>query len=235
MFQTLFYKPLYNGFVVLFNILPVDAGIIVIVFTILVKFLIYPLSKKSIVAQVEMKKIEPDLKLIREKYKDDKQEQAKKTMDLYRSRNINPFSGIFSILIQFPIIIALYFVFLRSGLPQINESLLYGFVSSPSHIDTNFLGLIDVGAKSLILALFAAITSFFQMKFSTSIQAPIDNTPSFKNDLARSMSIQMRYVLPALLFFVSYSTSGAVALYLTTSNLFTLAQEVFVRKKLTGK
>lgn len=234
-FHNLFYKPLYNGLIILFDLLPwFDAGVIVILFTIIVKFALFPLSKKAVVAQVEMRKMEPDLLKIREKYKDDKQEQARKTMDLYRERKINPFSSIFTILIQLPIIFALYFVFLKSGLPEINSELLYSFVPSPNGINMSFLGFVDIAEKSYFLALLAGVSSFFQLRFSIPpYKPPKTKEPSFKNELARSMNLQMRYVFPVIVFIISYNISGAIALYWFTSNVFTLVQEKIIRRKLS--
>jgi YidC/Oxa1 family membrane protein insertase len=215
-----------------------DAGVVIVVFTVFVKFALYPLSRKATVAQIEMKKIEPELNKIKEKHKDDKQEQARQTMALYKDRKINPFGSLLPIFIQLPIIFALYFVFLRSGLPQINEDLLYSFVSRPENIDMNFLGLVNITGKSFTLALLAAVSSFFQMKFSLASQTipPKDASakPSFQNDFARSMNLQMKYFFPIIVFFISYKISGVVALYWLTSNLFTIGQEFYVRRKLVA-
>lgn len=216
------------------DILPwLDAGVIIVIFTLVVKFALYPLSKKAVVAQIEMKTIEGDLRAIREKYKDDKQEQARKTMDLYKEKKINPFSGIFVILLQLPIIFALYYVFLRSGLPEINADLLYSFVSRPESIDMNFLGLINITGKSLLLALLAGLSSFFQIRASVPAYSGPQKKGNFQDDLARSMNIQMRYVFPIIVFFISYQISGVIALYWFTSNIFTLVQERFLRKMKT--
>jgi len=236
-FQTFFFRPLYNGLIFLFNTLPFfDAGVIVILFTILVKLALFPLSKKSVVAQMEMKSIEPDLVAIKEKYKTNKQEQARKTMELYKEKNINPFSSIFLILIQLPIVFALYFIFLRSGLPEINDSLLYSFISHPPSIKIMFLGLIDISQKSYILAFLAGVSSFLQIRYSVPPYKKTDTSKrSFQSDLARSMNIQMRYFFPIIVFFISYNISGAIALYWVTSNLFTLGQEFWVRKNFKSK
>ncbi len=233
LFNTFLYKPLYNGLIALMDLLPwLDAGVIVILFTIIIKFAIFPLSRKAVTAQMELKAIEPELTAIREKYKDDKQEQAKKTMDLYKEKKINPFSSLLVILIQLPIIFALYFVFLKSGLPELNSELLYSFVPRPENINMDFLGILNITGKSVSLALLAGISSFFQIRFSVPAYKKKENaTPSFKDDLARSMSLQMRYVFPVIVFFISFSISGVIALYWTTSNLFTLAQEMVIRKK----
>ncbi len=230
-FNAIIYKPLYNGFIILIDFFPwLDVGVLLIVFTVIVKFILYPLSRKAVVAQMELKKLEPELNKIKEQYKDNKEEQARKTMALYKDRNINPFSSIFVALIQIPIILALYFIFTRSGFPVINDSLLYSFTQHPSVIDMNFLGLVNIGHKSIFLSLLAAISSYFQMRFSMPAAPKKEGNPSFKDDLARSMSLQMRYGFPVIVFFISYSISGVIALYWLTSNIFTLFQEMIIRK-----
>ncbi len=233
LFHTLLFQPLYNGFILLIDLLPwFDTGVLIIIFTILVKLAIFPLSKKAVSAQMELKAIEPSLALIREKYKDDKQEQAKKTMEVYKEKNINPFSSVIVILIQLPIIFALYYVFLKSGLPVVNKSLLYSFVQYPTSVNMNFLGLINITHRSVLLALLAGVSSFFQIRFSVPpYKKEGESAATFKDDLAKSMNTQMRYVFPVIVLFIAYSISGVVALYWTTSNLFTLGQEFVIRKK----
>lgn len=232
-FHAIFYRPLYNGLILFMDTFPwLDAGIAIIVFTVLVKLILFPLSKKASVTQIEMRKIEPELSKIREKYKDDRQEQARRTMELYREKKVSPFSSFFSLLIQLPIIFALYYIFLKSGLPAVNESLLYSFVGRPENINMNFLGLINITGKSMVLAFFAGVTSFFQMRLSVPPSPKSqDGKSSFQHDFARSLNLQMKYFFPILLFFISYRISGVVALYFFTSNLFTIGQEIFIKKK----
>jgi YidC/Oxa1 family membrane protein insertase len=235
-FHVAFYQPLYNGLIFLMDILPwFDAGVIVVLFTILVKFILFPLSKQAVITQIRMKEIEPQLKAIKEKYKDNSQEQAKKTMEMYKEKKVNPFSGVFVVLLQLPIIFALYYIFLRSGLPSIDGNLLYSFIPHPNTVNMSFLGLINITQKSLFLAFLAGISSFFQAKLAAPVVAPKKDNPSFSDDLARGMSMQMRYVLPIIVFFISYKISGVVALYWFTSNVFTIIQERYLRKKFKTK
>lgn len=233
-FNTVFYQPLYNGFIFLFDVFPwADAGILVILFTIIIKLVLFPLSYKSAKTQLQMKNIEPELKKIRDSVKD-KQEQALKIMELYKSKGVNPFSGLVLIIIQLPIIFALYYIFLKSGLPEINNALLYPFIGVPEGVSMEFLGLINIASKSALLALLAAVSSFFQLKFSIPPMQPKDGPSTFKDDLARTMNLQMKYVFPIVVFFISYNISGVVALYWFTSNMFTIAQELYVRRKLAA-
>jgi YidC/Oxa1 family membrane protein insertase len=235
LFNTAFYNPLYNGLVLLLDILPwLDLGLAIVVFTIIVKLILFPLSQKSIQTQVKIKNIEPQIKDIKEKYKD-KQEQAVKTMELYKKEKINPFSGFFLILVQIPIIFALYFIFLRAGFPEINTDILYSFVGVPEQIKTTFLGLIDVSEKSFILALFTGITQFFQAKLASPKTEPKKDNQGLAADFARSMSFQMKYVFPIIIFFIAYTISAAIALYLMTSNLFMIGQEIYVRRGMDKK
>ncbi|MBU6430851.1 MAG: YidC/Oxa1 family membrane protein insertase [Patescibacteria group bacterium] len=234
MFNLFFYKPLYNGLIFLIGVMPwADIGIVVILFTCLVKLALFPLSKKSVLTQIKIKEIQPELDGIKEKYKNNKQEQALKVMALYKNKKVNPFSGILLIFIQIPIIFALYFVFLKGGLPKINTNLLYPFIKVPQSINVSFLKFLDITQKSYAMSFFAAATQFFQVKFAgPQVKKGGDNpnTNSFKDDLAKSMSIQMKYILPVIIFFIAKGLPAVVALYWTTSNLFTIGQELYLRR-----
>jgi YidC/Oxa1 family membrane protein insertase len=234
-FNSVFYNPLYNGLVFLLHTLPwLDLGFAIIIFTIIVKLALFPFSQKSVKTQAKIKQIEPQIKEIKEKYKD-KQEQAVKTMELYKQEQINPFSGFILILIQIPIIFALYFIFLRAGFPEINTEILYSFVGVPTQIKTTFLGLIDVSEKSLILALITGITQFFQAQLASPKTEPKKDNQGLAADFARSMSLQMKYVFPIIIFFIAYTISAAIALYLMTSNIFMIGQELYAKRSINLK
>lgn len=230
LYHTIFFDPLYNALVFLFRVLPwADAGSIVIFLTVLVRLIIFPLSRKAVLTQVKMLELAPDLAKIKEKYKDKAEEQARLTLALYKEKGVNPFSGILVIAVQIPIILALYQIFLH--FPEVDSSLLYSFVTTPNHINTTLLGIFDITAKSATLALLAALSTFFQFQLSMKGQVqPKGN--SFGDNLTRSMQTQMKYFFPVIVFFISYSISGAIALYWLTTNLFSIGQEIFVRRKL---
>lgn len=234
MFNTLFYDPLYNALVALINIIPgQNVGLAIVLLTILVKIALLPLSHKSTKSQAKMKEIEPHVQKVRDKHKDNKQLQAQEIMQMYQKHGVNPFSGCFLILLQLPIILALYFVFMR-GLPVINPESLYGFVALPAAISMSFIGF-DLAGKSLILAAAAAIAQYFQMKIAMpDTPKPKPKKPGekieFKDELTRNMTSQMRYILPGIIFFVAYTISAAVALYWFVSALFSVGQEWWVRR-----
>ena len=232
LYHTFIYEPLYNGIVALADLLPaLDAGVIIILFTIIVKLVLFPISKKAVRTQAMMKLVEPELNAIKEKYKNDKQAQALHTMNFYKEKKINPFSSIFLLFIQLPILFALYRIF-YTGFATIDTDLLYSFVSAPIAIDTLFLGIISVTSKSWIMALIAAVSQYFQIKLSAPTLPPKKDKPSFSDDFARNMQVQMKYVLPVVIFFISYHIASALAIYWATSNIFTIGQELFVRKQL---
>lgn len=233
LFHTLLYNPLYNALVFLVSVVPFgDVALAVIVLTLVVKLVLFPLSIKAVKTQMLTKLIEPEVAALKEKYKNDKQEQAKKIMALYKERGVNPFSSIFLLLIQLPIIFALYFVFLRGGLPLVDTSVLYSFVPVPDVVNMSFLGFGDVSERSIILALLAGLTQFFQAKLALPPLKERGEKDSFKEDLARSMHLQMRYVLPVIVAVIAFTISAAIALYWTTSNLFAIGQELYMRKKI---
>jgi YidC/Oxa1 family membrane protein insertase len=228
-FHTFISDPLYNGFIFLFDTLPfLDAGMIVIVFTIIVKLILLPLSIKASKAQLQMKSSEKDLQKLKEKYKNDKQQLGLKTMEYYKEKGINPFSGILILVIQIPILIGLYRVFLVSGLPEINKGLLYPFVGVPEQINMVFLGLINISEKSLILALLAGLTTYFQVSIANS---RTKEELASQSDLARAMSSQMKYFLPVMMVIVGYTVSSAIAIYLIASNIFAIVQEWYIKTK----
>ncbi|MFA6158506.1 MAG: YidC/Oxa1 family membrane protein insertase [Candidatus Paceibacterota bacterium] len=236
LYTNFIYLPLYNGLVFLAAHLPFfDAGVIIILFTILVKVILYPLSRKAARTQIAMKMYEPEMNAIKEKYKTDKQAQALHVMNLYRDKKINPFSSIFLLLIQLPIFFALYKIFYSTGLSAPDASLLYSFVKIPATVNMHFLGLIDVTSKSIVLAVLAAVSQYFQIKLSVPAAAPKTGKGGFQDDLARSMQTQMKYVFPIMILFIAYNVAAALAIYWITSNLFMIGQEIVVRRQMMGK
>ena len=235
-FNTFFYEPLYNGLVFLISIMPgADVGLAVIVLTLLVKIIILPLSHKSVASQAKMRSIEPEIKKTKEQHKD-KQEQARQVMDLYKKHGVNPFSGCFLMLVQLPIIFALYWVFFKGLANNIDQTILYSFVTAPEQINMRFLGFVDMSQKNIILAALAGISQYFQMKLSMPPIPKDDGEKkkgdmSFKEEFAKNMNLQMRYMLPGIVFFVAYSISSAVALYWLVSNLFSIGHELVVKRK----
>ncbi|PCI20470.1 hypothetical protein COB64_02000 [Candidatus Wolfebacteria bacterium] len=228
---TLFFDPLQNALAFLTSVVPGgDIGIAVILLTVIVKLILAPLSRKSIKSQAQLKILDPEIKKIKEEYKD-KEEQARKTFELYKKHKVNPFSGCLLILIQLPIILALYFVFLK-GLDFTGGN-FYSFISVPETFNVNFLGLIDMQSRSLLLGLLAGVTQFFQIKLSApKIASNSNQQGSFMDKVTKNMSVQMKYFMPIFVAVIAYQISAAVALYWVTSNSFAIVQEILIRRKM---
>lgn len=236
LFNALLYQPLYNALVVLISTVPLgDVGIAVVILTVAVKFLLLPLAVKATKVQLLMRGLEPKLQELKEKHKENREELARQTLSLYRTRGINPFSSFSLLLIQLPIIFALYWVFFKGGLPAINEDFLYSFVTTPLRVNIEFLGLIDVSGKSVVLSLLAGASQFFQARLMLPKVQKRSANPSLKEDLARSFQLQMKYAMPVMVAFIAYFISAAVALYWTTSNIFSIMQDLLVRRRLVAK
>ena len=266
MFNTFLYKPFYNAFTFLIGVLPGHSvGLAIIIFTLTVKFAIFPLTHKSTKSQAKMKKIEPEAQKLRDKHKNNKQEQSKQIMELYKKHGVNPFSSCLLMIIQLPVILALYWVFYKGFNGGVEPTLLYSFVSNSfisnfevintvfwagfnggyeylihfsfldlRSINMMFLGMFNLAGQSIVLAFLAAITQFFQMKLAMPA-LPKPKNPSkeisFKDALAKNMSVQMRYMMPIIIFFIAWRISAAVALYWTVSNLFSIVHESIIKRE----
>ncbi len=230
LWNMLFYKPIYNTLFFVVDILPNHSLFIaVIILTIIVRLIISPLSYKSVKTQIKTKKLQPQLNEIKNTITD-KQEQAQKTLELYRKEGINPFSSFLLLLVQLPIIIALYRVF-QNGL-IVDIDLLYSFVSAPEIINTQFLG-INLAEKSLLLAVLAGITQYLHISQSTGMQQMKSTEGATEQEkMMAGVGKLMKFMLPAMITVFAYNFGGALALYFVTSNIFMFAQEKIVQNML---
>jgi YidC/Oxa1 family membrane protein insertase len=227
--NALLYHPLLNALAFLISIIPGgDVGIAVILLTIIVKVVLYPLSQKSIESQAQMNILTPELNKIKESGAS-KEEQARLTFELYKKYKTNPFSGCLLVLIQIPIIFALYYVFYK-GI-HFQPGTLYSFIHIPVHMNMIFLGILDISKKSLILAILAGVSQSLQAHFMPKPPTSTGANASFQESFGKSMNMQMKYVFPFVVAFIAYNISGAVALYWITSNLFMVGQQIYVKKK----
>lgn len=229
-FNNLIFIPLYNGLIFFIDIVPyADVGIAVILLTVAVKLVLFPLAHKAARMQLRIRAIAPEMQELKERYKDDRQEQTLKMFELYRKHNIRPFLSLLIILIQIPIILGLYWVFFQGGLPDVQPELVYGFIPLPQAVNMDFLGLIDMGGKSVLLAALAGISQFAHSYLALPEPPKRGENPTLKEDLAHSFHMQMKYVMPVIVMGIAYFISAAIALYWVTNNLFAIVQELIVR------
>jgi len=235
-FNTFIYNPIYNGFVFFIDITPFhNVGLSVILLTILVRLIILPVTHKTVRSQAKLKSLEPEINQIKRETENDKQAQTKKVMELYKKHGVNPFSGCLMLIIQTPILLALFWLFNNEISNGFSTERLYSFVEIPHYISMLFLGFIDMSQKDIFLALAAGISQYFQIKLAIPPLPPREanaGTPSLKDEFARSFQTQTKYVFPVMVFFLSFKMfPSAVALYWVTSNLFSIAHELFVRRQ----
>ncbi|OGD29945.1 hypothetical protein A3J02_03580 [Candidatus Azambacteria bacterium RIFCSPLOWO2_02_FULL_46_11] len=230
LYNELLYKPLFNALIFIYNVLPgADMGLAIIFLTILIRLLLYPLSKKTVVSQMALKEIQPQILEIQRKYKDNKQEQAKATMALYQEKKINPFSGCLPILIQFPILIALYQVFL-GGFDPANFKELYSFISTPSFVNHLFLGLVNLSQPNLIFAVLAGVSQFFQTRMVIPAKPAGAGPAGDKGAFSQMLNQQMLYFMPIFTIFIASRLPAALALYWTITNAFSIGQQYIFTK-----
>jgi YidC/Oxa1 family membrane protein insertase len=231
LWNAIFYKPLYNALVFLVDFLPSHSLFIaVIILTLIVRLIISPLSYKALKTQIKTKALQPKINKIKETISD-KQEQARKTFEMYKKEGVNPFSSFFLILIQLPIILALYWVF-KDGSIEIDPSVLYSFISVPETISFTSFG-IDLAQKSYILAFLTGLTQYIHLSRSASMkQVDLGNKKTEQEKMMQTVGKSMKYTMPFVFTIVAFIAGGALALYWTTSNIFMIIQEWYLQKKL---
>lgn len=231
-YNEILFRPLFNALVFLTGVVPFrDLGLAVIILTIIVRFAIFPFTHGSIKTQTKMREIEPELKKIRQETNGKQEEQGRRTMELYKKHGVSPFSGCLLLLIQLPILIALYQLFIKDI--NSNLELLYSFIPPPDGIQYLFLGLIDMTKVSVPLAAIAAISQYLQMKLAMPDKAMVQKAEggSFQNDFQKMFSAQAAYIFPVVILVISLQFPSAVALYWTTSNVFATVHEWMVKRQ----
>lgn len=241
-FNDLLYYPLFNLMVFLYNVIPgQDIGVAIIGVTLITRLVFYPLNTKAIKSQKQLQEIQPLMKEVQNKYKDNKEKQAKELMALYQKHKINPMSGCFPILIQFPILIALYQVFLN-GFKDESLKILYPFVANPSHINPMFFGFINLSESNIILAVIAGGLQYFQTKMLMGKKKEEEEKRKEDNkkektaeektqDFAQSITKQMVYLMPIMTFVFAMTFPSGLALYWATTTLFAIIQQFFIIRK----
>jgi YidC/Oxa1 family membrane protein insertase len=226
-FYILIYQPLFNLLIFFYNIIPFfDLGVAVILLTASIKIVLHPLGIKAARSQKEMEGIQPEVKKIQEKYKDNKEVLAKKIMELYKEKKISPFSGMVPLFIQLPILISLFQIFNR-GLENEEMKHLYDFISKPEIINYHFLGLIDLSSPNIILAILAAAGQYLQMRMTVAKKKEGDE----KQDTAKAIQSQMVLFLPGFTFIILLSLPSAVGLYWIITVAFSVFQQYIIKKE----
>lgn len=227
MFQTFFYIPLLNALVGFYNTIAFqDLGVAIILLTTAIRVIFLPLFYKGAVNQSLMQKLQPEIKKIQHNHKDDKEKQAQAMMELYKTHNVNPFSGFLMILVQLPVLIGLYQVFLKGISPDTMVK-LYSFVMAPQNINATFLHLIDLQKPSILMVILAAAAQYVQGRLSL---PKIEKGQELS--AAEQMGRQMMYLGPIMTVAILGTMPSAIGLYWLVTSIFTVIQQMYINKTL---
>ncbi len=237
LWNTVFYQPVYNALIFFATSLPIkDMGVAVILLTIMIRLLIFIPTHKSLEQQKRLQQIAPKIQELQEKYKDDKATLGQETMKLYKEYNVNPLSSCLPLLIQLPILIALY-VAVQNGINPSSIVFLYEPLRNVnlSEINTIFLWFWNLSAKDFIfLPLIVAALQFVQMKLTLPPNKKKDEEEKKSTKDANQMEVMnktMLYMLPILMFATTASLPSAVGIYLATTTIFSIAQQLIINKE----
>ena len=239
-FNTVVTEPLYNILITVYDFVPPhDFGVAIIITTLIIKLILLRLSHKQISTQKKMQEIQPEIKKLQKKYKDDKERQTKEMFALYKKHGTTPFSGCLPIIVQIIVFIGFYHVLLgmTDETVTVDTELLYSFVPNPGTITPELFG-IDLHSPSIPLAILAAVTQYWQMKMmldkrqqekgrsskSKKIVKKNSETPDM-NDFAEVMVKQMLYIGPIMTLVFGFAFPGGLALYWFVSTFFMILQQ----------
>ena len=216
--------PIMNGLIVLAHSVSDNYGVAIILFTLIVRVITYPLTLRQLRATRGMQEMQPRMQEIQKKYKDPKRRQEE-LMKVYREAGFNPLGCLWPLLVQMPIWIALYQV-LRRTLGDTPEQLLrlsadlydWAYITSAIPINREFL-FWDLGAsslqQSLPLAILVGATAYIQQKVSTARMGPRD-------ERSESMNRTMLWMMPFMFGFFTLQVPAGLGLYWLVTSIFTI-------------
>ncbi len=231
LFHEILYRPLFNALIFLYqNFSFHDLGIAIILLTFLIRLILFPLFYKGAKDQAIMQRLAPKIKEIQRNHKHNKEKQAQAMLALYRLHRVNPFSSFLLLIVQLPIIIALYRVFLR-GLSSDSFNILYSFIVQPDSLNLFSLGIIDLSTRNIFVIILAVVAQYFQGRLSLA-QNKSSDTKSLSP--MEKMGRQMVFMGPVLTFVFLYvfNLPSAVGLYWLTTTAFSVVQQVAINKQL---
>src|SRR3989344_3655074 len=228
LYNTILYEPLFNAVVFLYNIIPGnDFGLAIIVLTIAIRLSFFPLSVKTIQSQRALSKINPKINENKNKFKNDSQAQSVAIMQLYKEHKVNPFFGCLPLIIQLPILIALYSAF-GAGFKPENLDALYSFIGNPGFIEPISLGFLDISSKSAILAVVTGVFQFMQLKQNQALVSPTSGQGGGQKEM-QALNKQMLYFFPVMIIIIGWNLPAALLLSWLTTTLFSMLEQGYIR------
>lgn len=238
MFNTIFLRPIYNTVLFFVNVIPNhDIGIAIILTTLLVKLVLLPLNLSSQRSTYLMKEVQIEIDEIKSKHKEDKKRLAEETMSLYKKKKINPFSSIFTMVIQIPVFFALYFVF-RDGI-VLKKNLIYSFISFPENVKNLAFGILDLTKPYWFLGVLTGITMYiFSKRQADAFKSVKENKNNketevdFKTIFAKNMQMQMTYFLPIISGLSAAFFPAVIGVYWVVNNILNILQDIYIKRQL---
>lgn len=231
LFNSIIYRPLFNILVFFYNVIPGhDLGVAIIIITILIRLVLWPLSKQSINAQKSMQGLQPKLQALKTQYKDDKQKLAQATMELYKAEKVNPLASCLPLLIQLPILIGVYWV-VSAGLKSMKMEMLYSFISNPGTIKTVAFGFLNLSTPNWVLAILAGAAQYWQTKMLPRQVPEVKGEGSKDEGMMSMMNKQMLYMMPLMTVFIGITLPAGLTLYWFVTTVLTGAQQWLMFKK----
>lgn len=221
--QTI-YEPILNLLVGLYNIIPgQDIGVVIILITIVIRIILAPFMHKALRGQKEMSTLQPKIAALRAQHKGNQAEQTKAITELYKEHNINPFASCLPLLIQLPILIALYQVFDKALKGNLDG--LYSFVTNPGHLNSMLFGIIDLANPNIYFAILAGLFQFWQSWMITKSQDQTHMDPT-----AKAMTIPTLYILPLVSIYIAWKLPAGLPLYWIVTTLFAIGQQYYFNR-----
>jgi YidC/Oxa1 family membrane protein insertase len=227
LYTELLYRPLFNGLIALYVFLPGrDFGVAIIALTILVRLLLYPLGDRQYRSQRALSELQPKIQDIRAKVKNP-QEQTKRLMALYKESGVHPASGCLPVLVQLPVLFAIYRV-LVNGLHPEALSVLYGWVPNPQTVETIAFGFLDLGKPNAVLAVAAGVFQYFQTRLMLPPRRPQEK--SGERDFTSIMNTQTLYVMPVITVVFALGFPAGLSLYWVTTTILGILQQMLLMR-----
>lgn len=203
-------------------------GVLIILFGVIIKVALFPLTQKSFKSMAAMRELQPQMKEIQEKYKDDPQKQQKATIALYKKAKVNPLGGCLPMLLQFPILITLFFFFQNSMIIRQESFLWADDLSAPDYILDLPFSIPFLGDQLAGFVLLMSAAMFLQSKISGGMSggAPSSGGPNMK---------AFMYVIPFVLLFVFNNFASGLSLYYLVYNVLSIAQQALINKQMGDK
>lgn len=204
-----------------------NTGLAIILFAILIKLILYPLTKKSYRSMAAMKELQPKMKEIQEKYKDDPQKQQKATMKLYKSEGVNPLGGCLPNLLQLPILITLWRFFQNSILIRQEEFLWAADLSAPDYILSLPLSIPFIGDQLAGFVLLMSVAMIFQSRLTGGMSAGGGGgAPGGMNMKA------LQYIFPLMMLFIFNNFAAGLSLYYLIYNVVSIGQQLLIYRQM---